>query len=435
MSLMDWSLIQRKGHMTSLATGEFAAYMGLDWAHAKHDICLQAASSHQRERTVLEHRPEVIEAWATALLQRFAGGPIAIALELNKGPIVEALRKYDGLVLFPINPMMLARYREAFTPSRAKDDPTDAELQLDLLLRHRDKLKPLAPQSGEMRALSQLVEHRRRLVGDRIRLTNRLTSTLKAYFPHVLEWCPNKETRLFCDFLSQWPTLKAAQLARRRTLERFFLQHQVRGEQRIRERLDAIKSAVPLTTDEGVVMPHALMAQSLVTQLRVVLEAIERFDQVIAERAQHHPDFALFDALPGAGAILASRLLVAFGEQRQRYGSAEEIQKYAGIAPVMERSGKQSWVHWRWQCPKFLRQTFVEWAAVSIRYSFWARVYYEQQRHKGASHQAAVRALAFKWIRIVFRCWQRGTPYNESTYLAALQRQGSPLLSNLTKTS
>jgi hypothetical protein len=154
-----------------------------------------------------------------------------------------------------------------------------------------------------MRALSQLVEHRRRLVGDRIRLTNRLTSTLKAYFPHVLEWCPNKETRLFCDFLSQWPTLKAAQLARRRTLERFFLQHQVRGEQRIRERLDAIKSAVPLTTDEGVVMPHALMAQSLVTQLRVVLEAIERFDQAIAERAQHHPAFALFEALPGAGAI------------------------------------------------------------------------------------------------------------------------------------
>ncbi len=205
----------------------------------------------------------------------------------------------------------------------------------------------------------------------------------------------------------------------------------MRGEQRIRERLDAIKSAVPLTTDEGVIIPHALMAQSLITQLRVILEAIERFDEAISERAQRHPDFALFDALPGAGPILAPRLLVAFGEQRERYGSAQEMQKYAGIAPVLERSGKQSWVHWRWQCPKFLRQTFVEWAAVSIRYSFWARAYYEQQRDKGASHQVAVRALAFKWIRIVFRCWQSGTPYNESTYLAALQRQESPLISNL----
>jgi transposase len=392
--------------MTASTPHEFAVFIGLDWADAKHDICLQVADSDKRELTVLEHRPEAIESWATALLQRFKGQPIAIALELTKGPIVEALRKYDQLVLFHINPMMLAKYREAFTPSQAKDDPTDAELQLDLLLRHRDKLKPLVPQSPEMRALAQLVEHRRRLVGDRVRITNRLTSTLKTYFPQVLQWFPNKDTMLFCDFLSQWPTLKAAQLARRSTLERFFHQHHVRSTQRIDERLEVIKSAVPLTTDEGVIMPNALMVQSLVTQLRVIIEAIERFDQAIAERAQRHPDYALFEALPGAGPVFAPRLLVAFGEQRERYRSAQEMQKYVGIAPVLERSGKQSWVHWRRQCPKFLRQTFVEWAGESIRFSFWARAYYEQQRDKGASYQAAVRALAFKWIRIVFRCWQ-----------------------------
>src|SRR4029450_1268567 len=92
------------------------------------------------------------------------------------GPIVEALRQYDGLVLFHIHPMMLAKYRQAFTPSRAKDDPTDAELQRALLLRHRDKLKPLAPQSAEMRALGQLVDHRRRVVADRMRITHRLTN-------------------------------------------------------------------------------------------------------------------------------------------------------------------------------------------------------------------------------------------------------------------
>ncbi len=421
--------------MKRLMTNEFAAFIGLDWADAKHDLCLQVAGSDKREFQVLAHRPEVIDAWATALLQRFQGQPIAIALELNKGPIVEALRKYDGIVLFHINPMMLAKYREAFTPSRAKDDPTDAELQLELLLRHRDKLKPLVPQSPEMRALAQLVEHRRRLVADRVRITHRLTSTLKPYFPHVLQWFPNKETKLFCDFLSQWPTLKAAQLARRSILAGFFRQHHVHGEQRITERLEAIKNATPLTRDEGIIMPHALLVQSLIAQLRATLEAIECFDHAIAERAQTHPDFALFDALPGAGAVLAPRLLVAFGEQRERYGAAAEVQTYAGIAPVMERSGKQSWVHWRCQCPKFMRQTFVEWAAESMQFSFWARAYYQQQRDKGASYQAAVRSLAFKWIRIVFRCWQTGTPYNESTYLAALQRQGSPLIPNLAKSS
>src|SRR5919199_3549481 len=222
--------------MTPTSHTTFAAFVGIDWADAKHDGCLQAAGAAKRECFQLEHTPEAIDAWVTTLRTRFNGHPVAVCLELDKGPLVSALRKYDFLVLFPINPLMLARYREAFTPSRAKDDPTDAALQLELLLRHRDKLKPLAPQSPEMRALSQLVEHRRRLVADRVRITNRLTSALKTYFPQVLQWLPNKETQLFCDFLSQWPTLKAAQLARRSTLERFFRQHHVHGEPRINER-------------------------------------------------------------------------------------------------------------------------------------------------------------------------------------------------------
>ena len=162
----------------------------------------------QREHLILAHTPEAIEAWVGSLRQRFAGKPIAICLELNKGPIVSALRTYDFLVLFPVNPLTLARYREAFTPSRAKDDPTDAALQLALLCTHRDKLPPLHPQSPTMRALEPLVEHRRRVVGDKVRLTNRLTSTLKNYFPQALQWFQDKDTLVFCDFLAAGPPSK-----------------------------------------------------------------------------------------------------------------------------------------------------------------------------------------------------------------------------------
>jgi transposase len=421
--------------MTQTSHDTFAAFVGIDWADAKHDGCLQATGSAKRECFQLEHTPEAIDAWVTTLRMRFDGQPVAICLELNKGPLVFALRKYDFLVLFPINPLTLARYREAFTPSRAKDDPTDAELQLELLLTHRDKLQPLNPQSPTMRALEQLVAHRRRVVGDKVRITNRLTSTLKNYFPQVLQWFQDKDTLIFCDFLSRWPTLKAAQLARRTTLETFFRDHHVRSADVITQRRHAIKTATPLTTDEGVIAPHALLVQALVAQLRVTLQAIADFDIAIAQRAQTHPDFPLFQALPGAGPVFASRLLVAFGEQRARYASAAELQKYAGIAPVTERSGKKSWVHWRLQCPKFLRQTFVEWAAESIRHSFWAQIYYQQQRDKGKAHQAAVRALAFKWIRILYRCWQDRTPYDESAYLQALNQRGSSLMQNFAKLS
>ena len=412
---------------------EFAAFVGIDWADATHDVCLQAAGSETREACLLEHTPETIDAWVRMLRTRCHGQPIAICLELNTGPIVSALRKDDLLVLLPINPMTVARYREAFTPSRAKDDPTDAALQLELLLTHRDKLPPLQPQRPTMRALAQLVEHRRRVVGEKVRLTTRLTSTLKNYFPQVRPWFPEKDTLIFCDVLSRWPTLKAAPLARRATLETFFRDHHVRSTAVMDTRLHALTAALPLTTDEGVIAPHALLVQTLVSQLRVALHASEDVDTAIAQRAQNHPDFTCFQALPGAGPVFASRLLVACGEQRARYASAAELQPYAGIAPVTERRGKKSWVHWRLQCPTFLRQTFVEWAAESIRHSFWARVYYQQQRDAGKAHQAAVRALAFKWIRILFRCWQDRTPYDESVYLNALNRRGSSLIHNLAK--
>ena len=192
---------------------DFAAFIGIDWADAKHDICLQAANAARRESSVLPHRPDAIEAWAGALRQRFQGQPIAVCLEFAKGPLVYALQKYDFLVLFPVNPATLAKYRQAFTPSQAKDDPTDAELQLDLLLRHRDKLKPLHPQGVAMRTLQYLVEQRRRLVGDKGRITNRLIYALKQYFPQAVEWFKDKDTMVFCDFLSRWPTLKQAKHA------------------------------------------------------------------------------------------------------------------------------------------------------------------------------------------------------------------------------
>jgi hypothetical protein len=120
--------------MTHAALEAFAAFVGIDWADAQHDVCLQTADSTKRAYFQLEHTPEAIDAWVTTLRTRFTGQPVAMCLELNKGPLVSALRTYDFLVLFPINPLMLARYREAFTPSRATDDPTDAALQLALLL-------------------------------------------------------------------------------------------------------------------------------------------------------------------------------------------------------------------------------------------------------------------------------------------------------------
>jgi transposase len=272
------------------------------------------------------------------------------------------------------------------------------------------------------------VEHRRTLVEDRVRLTNRLGAALKSYFPQVLDWFRDKEAAVFADFVERWPTLELAQRARRDTLASFFRAHNVRYAAAIERRIDAVREEQPLTSDRAVIEPMRLLVESLLPQLRAVAEAVARFDAEIAALCPQLPDYRLFRSLPGAGPALAPRLLVAFGECRTRFHSAAALQKYAGIAPVTERSGNKSWVHWRWACPTFLRQTFIEWVAQTIPRSFWAKAFYQACRARGLHHQAALRALAFKWIRVLYRCWLDRTPYDESRYLMALQKRRAPLL-------
>jgi hypothetical protein len=213
-----------------------------------------------------------------------------------------------------------------------------------------------------MRSLTSLIEQRRELVGDKTRFTNRLTNPLKQYCPHALEWFEHIDTVLFCDFLTRWPTLPAVKRASKKTLESFFHAHNCRRAKLIEGRLESIRCAASLTDDPGVIAPSRMYALALVAQLRTALTVIDTFDKEIATVARTLPDSDLFDCLPGAGPHLTPRLLAAFGEQRDRIQGADELQKSSGIAPVTERSGKKCWVHWRWQCPTFLRQTFVEWA-------------------------------------------------------------------------
>ena len=296
--------------MKSSGTQTFTAYVGIDWADAKHDFCLQERGSDQREFGCIAHDVECIDEWAKALHERF-GGPIAIALELAKGPIVYALQKYDFLVLFPINPLTLAKYREAFTPSRAKDDPTDAELALDLLVRHPERFAPLQPQSVAMRTLISLTERRRELVNDKTRITNRLTYTLKQYYPQALQWIEQHDTVMFCDFLTRWPTLLQAKRAHQASLKSFFHAHNAHRHSSSPTRLKAIKAAVPLTQDPGVIVPCKLHVMVLVEQLRLALQAIEQFDRHIAELAPTLPDYRLFRlawSWPAPGASAAGCL-------------------------------------------------------------------------------------------------------------------------------
>jgi transposase len=210
-------------------------------------------------------------------------------------------------------------------------------------------------------------------------------------------------------------------------LRQFYVTHGCRKRELINRRLEEIKVAQPLTQDQAVIKASATMVQASASQLRAVLEAIAQFEKQIAELFARHPDHELFSSFPGAGQVLGPRLLAAMGADRGRFSTALEVQQFSGIAPVTERSGKSCWVHWRLACPKFVRQSFHEYAGQSIRWSGWARAFYEQQRQRGKGHHTAVRTLAYRWIRIMYRCWKERIPYCEETYCQALVRRQSPL--------
>ena len=174
---------------TAVTTPEpvWAAFLALDWGSQKHAWILQPADGGKRNEGFVDNTPEAIAVWAAGLYQRFGGRPVAVALEQKRGSVVNLLLPYAHLVLFPVPASMSASYRKTFVPSGAKDDPTDAGWILDLLLRHRDRLRRLAPDDANTRLLPMLVEDRRQLVDDKTRLALRLQDCLKQYFPQLVQ--------------------------------------------------------------------------------------------------------------------------------------------------------------------------------------------------------------------------------------------------------
>jgi transposase len=414
-----------------MKTTDYVAFVGLDWGDTTHAFAVKAAAAVTDESGTVAATAEAFHQWL-AQLQVKHHGRVALAVEAGRPALLSAMAEYPWLEVFVVHPATCNRYRNAFRPSGAKDDIPDAKTLLSLVLLHRTELRPWRPDGPQTRELAALVIARRQAVDRRTQWCAQLRTALKGYFPQALALIgEDLERPLALDFLQRWPDLSSLQKARPATLRGFYNQHSVRRPELIEERLKLIATARPLLRDPAIIGPAILQVQMLVDTLRVMQKHIEGFDCRIEAVFAAHPAADFFRQVPGAGSALAPRILVAFGDDRARYPVAASLQMYAGVAPVREKSGQQLWIHWRWLAPVFLRQTFVEWAGASVLYSPWARAYYFRQKSLGKSRQAILRALAFKWIRILWRCWQNNEPYSEQHYIESLKRRHSPLANDL----
>lgn len=405
---------------------QYAAFIAIDWADQKHAFSLQLPGQSGKETGILEQKPEILSAWITKLRERFGGHPVAVGLEQSRGALIHALLEHDFLVIFPIHPTTVASFRQAFKFSGAKSDPLDTDQILEILVKHLQLLHRLNPDTQSTRLIGRVVRDRRKSVDVRTSHIESLQASLKEYYPQSLEVLSgNVASRLAHDFLRKWPRFEVFQQAKPETIKRFFYAHNIRSSELIEKVLKVATHSKPLTTDLAIVESGIRLSQMHSAVIQTLNPVIEEYESRIEKLFNEHPERKIFTGIPGAGPAMAPRLLALFGTDRERYASACDVQSFIGIAPVTHSSGKTRTVYCRRACPHFLRQTLHEFARLSVMSSQWARNYVDYYKAKGKKYHTIIRALAFKWVRILFRCWKDRTPYNEEKHLENLKKRGS----------
>jgi hypothetical protein len=238
---------------------------------------------------------------------------------------------------------------------------------------------------------------------------------------------PDREIKEMLALLTRWPHPRDLKRANPATLTKVLREAGLRNEGQCEALVSRIRNHKLLTRDNAT---HEAMAPLLKVECRMLREldhGIEQFEKLIEAEMKTHQDAKLFTALPGAGKALAPRLLTAFGSNRDRFSTADEVASMSGIAPVTRQSGKSMQVVRRFACPNHLRQTFHEFANCARIWCPWSKAYYSLQRSRGMKHHAAIRKLAHRWIRILFQVWKTKTAYDPSRYLESVTRK-NPLM-------
>jgi len=378
----------------------------------------------------IKSSPEEIHAWILAKLKQ-TKGEIFIAFENPAPNLICAFVQYERITQYPLNPAATDSFRKAFAPSMAKDDATDAISILNMLIKHQDELRPLKNETEDVRLLRSLVNDRRQVVDLGTALNNILIDQMKRHFPQALKLFDNLTSQLACAFLKKWPTLQRAKRAKPETLKKFFYQHHSRAPKLVEKRIQIIQESQPLTDDEAVLAAADIHVKTLILQIEANFKSHQMYEKKINELFLSMEDAAIFRSLPGAGDVMAPRLLAAFGSIRENYAEAQDMQKFSGVAPVMRRSGKKWYIGRRYRRPKFIHQTFVEFATCSAIHCKWAKAYVAMKKEEGMAYWSIMRTLAYKWIIIIHHMWKNKLAYNEETHIKNLIKQGVPYASKL----
>lgn len=395
-------------------------FVGIDWAAAEHAVCVLDQTGQKVASFTIAHSAAGFARLATRLRKLGDIERVPVAIERPDGRLVDALLE-AGHPLLPVKPTAIKSWRENEVPSGAKSDPGDAEVIADYLRVRIHRLRPATPLSGHTHALRAVIRTRGDLVQARVAATNQLAALLDAHWPGAKAIFANIESAIALAFLTAYPTAATAAGLTEQRLAAFCAQQGYSGKKPAAVLLARLRAAPAGTLDplacQGV--REAVLAQ--VGVLTALNTAIKDLDRATAERMDSHPDGAVFGSFPRAGTINAAQILAEWGDAREVFDRPDAIAALAGITPVTKASGKHRSVSFRWACNKRLRVAITTFAANSRFSSPWAAGIYDRARASGKDHPHATRLLARAWVRVMWRCWQNGTPYDPALHGGARQ--------------
>lgn len=390
-------------------------YVGLDWAADLHAVCVTDTQGRVKAQFTVAHTAQGIAGLIRRLARLADPDRVQIGIERPNGRLVDLLLE-AGHPVIPVSPNAIKTWREGEVLSGAKSDAGDAAVIAEYLRLRQHRLVPVQPYSSQTRALRTVVRTRDDVVAMRVAATNQLAALLDDHWPGAKAVFADIESPIALTFLTRYPTPASAQHLGTARMGAFLTRNGYSG-RRTPDQLLARLRAAPAGTSDPVLteaLRDAVLAMA--TILTTLNAALKTLDRSVATHLGEHPDGPIFTSLPRSGQINAAQVLAEWGDSRAAYDGPDAVAALAGVSPVTKASGKSHAVHFRWACNKRFRKAITTFADNSRHESPWAADIYNRARARNLDHPHAVRVLARAWIRVIWRCWQDGVPYDPTEH-------------------
>ena len=389
---------------------------GIDWASEEHAVCVVGESGRRLSERRFAHDEQGVKALCRLLLaERVA----RVALERPDGLLVERLLD-AGLTVIAIHPNQVAATRDRYRASGGKSDGFDAYVLAELARTDIHRFRVLTPDGDETKALRALTRTREDLVRARVALANQLRAQLAAFWPGAALIFSDVDSPIALAFLERYPSPTDARGLGAKRLAGFLARHGYSGRRSPGELLERLRNAPTGTAGELELEARRTAVLGLAAALRPLVRQITLLTSQIAGAVRAHADGEIFLSLfrDPKSVVTAASLLAEIGDCRERYPSSEALAADAGMSPVAVESGKRKVACFRYACDKRLRDAVATLADATRHHHPWARSVYQAALGRGCDHPHAIRILGRAQLRVLWRMWQDGTPYDPTRHRA-----------------